>query len=146
MRINKMGLAAFAMLAVGPSRGTVHVRENELTVTATEDLSGAQYKLITLAGTIQQSGSLGRVAGICKFWASSGYQASAVYEGLTKAFVGAAVSTPGWGLKAANSGWLTPCLPGSLEVTIGRFIGSTAAASGDIIPIALDVTNLPGAF
>lgn len=137
MRNRNIGLLA-AFLATGPARGTVHVYEKEWPVPATEDLTGAQYKLVTLSGTIQQSGSIGRLAGICKHKINSGYNAGVVYEGATKAFVGGAVSTPGWPLKSANSGWMVACASG--DPMVARFFGTTAA-SGDIAPVLIDVAN-----
>lgn len=113
---------------------TTHIDEDFYGVGATEDLStaGAKYKVITLNGTIAQSPV--RAFGILKYGASSGGNASIVYEGLTKGYVGGAVSTVGWPLTVAASGWLTAAASGNQIV--GRALA--VAASGDIAPLAVD--------
>ena len=120
---------------------TTHIRESAYQVRATEDLSGARYKAITLGGTIAQAANYKQIAGICKTSPGSGYNSQAIYEGITKALVGAAVSTLGWPLKVANSGWLTPCASG--DVSFGRF--ANTANSGDLVEVFIDATN-PGFF
>jgi hypothetical protein len=116
---------------------TTHIKEDKIAVSATEDLSNGLHKVITLTGLIGQAQS--RIAaGICKTVATSGYTASAVYQGLTKALVGGAVSTVGYPLKVANSGFLVVATSG--DVSCGRAL--TTAVSGDIAPVAVDFLNL----
>lgn len=135
------------VLCLAPRRaGAVHVRENEWPIVAAEDLSAGRYKLVTLAGTFAQAADKARVAGVLKFVATSGQNGSAVYEGATKAFVGGAVSTPGWPLKAANSGWLVACNSG--DQANARFVGvgnAATAASGDLAAIWIDAM-VPGVW
>jgi hypothetical protein len=122
---------------------TVHIREENYQVTATEDLSqaGMRYKCITFAGTIAPDTK--RVAGIMRYGANSGFIASAIIEGLTKGDCSTAVSTAGWPLKVVTSGWLAAAASG--DQVIGRYIGQTATASGDRIPVSLDC-KLPTAW
>lgn len=110
-----------------------------MTVTAAQDLTVAdcQYHAISLAGTIV--GSTSRVAGILRMKASSGQQASVVYEGITKAMAGATVTTLGFPLTVTASGWLIACASGNYSV--GRAL--TAAASGDLIPVLVNFAALP---
>lgn len=112
---------------------TTHVREEVHTVIATEDLSGSQYKVITLAGTIAQAADKARYAGVQRTNVTSGGHASAVYDGVTKALVGGAVTTPGWPLKIANSGFLVACASG--DQGIARMSQNAAAASGDLTQV-----------
>ncbi len=117
---------------------TTHIEEKSYQVLATEDLSGAKYKMITLGGTVAQAANYKQSAGICKTAPGSGYNTQAVYEGLTKAYVGAAVTTLGYPLKVANSGFLVVANSG--DSVVGRAL--TAAASGDIIPVAIDLKTV----
>jgi len=119
---------------------TTHIREELLQVTAAEDLSPAamRYKAVTFAGTIAPS--VLRAAGIMKYGASSGGIASVILEGVTKADCALAISTAGWPLKVTTSGWVTAAVSG--DNFIGRYIGQTASASGDRIPIAVDFKTL----
>lgn len=115
---------------------TTHIREENLQVTATEDLSAtsARYKAVTFAGTIAPDNK--RVAGIMRFGATSGGLVTAIVEGLTKADIGGAITTPGWPVKATTSGWLVAAASG--DQVLGRYIGQIAVASGDRVPISLD--------
>lgn len=117
---------------------TVHIDEDVITISAAADLSaaGAKYKAVTIGGTIAASPAT--AIGILKYGASSGGNASAVYEGLSKAYVGVAVSTLGWPLTVTTSGWLTTATSGNQ--TVGRALA--LAASGDIVPVAIDFKNL----
>lgn len=119
---------------------TVHVTEQIFQVTAAEDLSTAamRYKAVTIAGTI--AGNVKNVAGLLKFGANSGGFAGVIIAGITKADCAIAISTPGWGLKATTSGWLTAAASG--DQIVGRYMGQTATASGDRIPIWLDAMGV----
>lgn len=115
---------------------TTHIREEAIQLVATEDLSGAKYKAITFAGTIAQAADRpARAAGICRFVCASGGHTGAIYEGITKAFVGGAVTTPGWPLMVANSGFLIAATSGG--VALARMAQSTAAASGDLAMVMM---------
>jgi hypothetical protein len=118
---------------------TTHIDEKPaIQIQATEDFSGAHYKAATLGGTICQAASIKQVAGIIKTAPGSGYNAQIVYAGITKAFFGAGVSTVGYPVKVANSGWIIPCNSG--DMSIGRSL--TTANSGDVSGLMLDVRNL----
>jgi hypothetical protein len=122
-----------------------HVRENFYDFAAAEDLSGAssRYKVVSVAGTIASAANKAQWAGILKFGNNSGQQFSAVYEGLTKAIGGAVITTPGWPVKVANSGFLVAAASG--DQSCGRYLGTAASASGDLIPVAVDFMN-PGVW
>ena len=118
---------------------TTHIDEKPaIQILATEDLTIAKYKAVTLNGTICQAANIKLVAGISKTSPGSGYNTQVIYAGITKAFMGAAVSTIGFPLKVANSGWIIPCNSG--DTSIGRAL--TTAASGDVSGLMLDVRNL----
>lgn len=124
---------------------TTHINECAYQVVATEDLTPAKYKAITLNGTIAQAADRpARAIGICRFVVTSGGHTGAIYHGVTKAYVGAAVTTPGWPLMVANSGWLVLATSGS--PSCARFLGTTAAASGDLAPVMVDFTNVAAAI
>lgn len=117
---------------------TTHIEEKSYQVLATEDLSGAKYKMITLAGAIAQAANYKTAAGLCKTAPGSGYNTQAVYEGITKAFMGGAVTTIGYPLKVANSGFLVAANSG--DGTVGRAL--TSCASGDICAVTIDLKNI----
>lgn len=108
-------------------------------VRATEDLSGAKNKFITLNGTIAQAASGRAVAGLLVTPVGSGYNHNAILSGIQKAYAGAAVTSIGWGAALANSGFITNATSGA--ITVGRFLST--CASGDLVEVALDTTNLP---
>ena len=63
-----------------------------------------------------------------------GYNATAIMDGVTKAFIGGAVSTLGYPLKIANSGWLVAASSGDVYVARALAIGG----SGDLLEVAVD--------
>jgi hypothetical protein len=110
-----------------------------MTVTAAQDLTVADalYHAVTLAGTIAANTS--RVAGVLRFKASSGQQASVIYQGIAKVMAGAAVTTLGYPLTVTASGWFIAASSGGAMV--GRAL--TAAASGDLLSAHVDFQNVP---
>jgi hypothetical protein len=118
---------------------TTEQKTNLMTVTATEDLSvaTARYHAVSLAGLIVASTS--RAAGVLRFGASSGQQASVIYQGIAKVMAGAAVTTLGYPLTITTSGWFIAASSGGAMV--GRALA--AAASGDLIPAHVDFQNIP---
>lgn len=112
-------------------------------VIAGQDLSvaTAQFKVVTLDGLIAGANSIA-AGGILRHGAPTSANVSIVYEGLAKAFMGAACASVGWPLKIAASGWLIPCASG--DTSVGR-LGVFAAASGDIAEVTVDFKN-PGYF
>jgi hypothetical protein len=119
---------------------TAELYNSSIAVVATEDLTGAKHKAVLIAGTIAQAASYKMAAGICKTAPGSGYNTQVVLEGVTKVYMGAVVTTPGWPLKVANSGFLTPCASG--DMAVGRYLGTAACASGDIVEAGIDFRNL----
>lgn len=105
------------------------IRIEKLQLTAGADLAeSAQYKALTFAGTVAADAP--NAAGILiTAPVSSGQAVSVGYTGAFKADFGAAVSTPGFPLTVAASGWIVAA--GSLGFIgcIGRAI--TTVASGD---------------
>ena len=112
-----------------------------ITVPATADLNDAasRFKVINLAGTICAAGDV-RAAGILRNAPKTNDAASAVYEGLTKGVAGGAVSTPGWPMKNANSGFVVAAASGDAPIW-GRFIDS--CSSGDLVRVMVDF-SIPG--
>lgn len=106
------------------------IKKDVFTIAAAQDLTAASalFKVVTFGGTIAAAADTARWAGVNVTNVASGENASAAYVGIFKASFGAAVSTPGWPLKVANSGWLTAAASG--DTTIGRAVA--AVASGDL--------------
>lgn len=112
---------------------TTHANQTLRTVVAASDFAAeAQYKAITLAGTIAAGSS--RAAGILVAYGKTGDFVSYVYEGDAKVKVGAAVSTLGYPLKITASGWLIAASSG--DPHFGRAMST--AASGDVINALVD--------
>ena len=119
---------------------TTEMRFEALPVVATADMNdaGSRFKVINLAGTICAAGDV-RAAGILRNAPKNTETAEAVYNGITKGVAGAAVSTPGWPMKNANSGFLVAAASG--DMTFGSFIDS--CSSGDLVRVYADFLN-PG--
>lgn len=107
-------------------------------VLATEDLTAttAMFKAVGFGGTIVADPLA--AAGILRSHAKIGAQASAVFEGQTKAVAGAAITTPGFGITITTSGFIIAASSGGK--TCGRAL--TSAASGDLIPVFVDFTGI----
>lgn len=112
-------------------------RELGIAVKATEDLTIAENKMITLGGTIAQAASARKVAGLINSSTGSGYNHLAVMLGIDKALAGAAVTSAGWPIALANSGFITNAASG--DYIVGRFL--TTCASGDLVEVAIDTLN-----
>lgn len=117
--------------------------ESEFTiwgVTAGQDLSVAstKHKVVTVGGTI--AGTLSQAIGILRSSSPTGSQASVVIRGITKAVAATAITTPGYPLTVTGSGFLAACASGGGH--IGRYLGTAACASGDLIPVAVDFTQV----
>lgn len=104
------------------------------------DLSGLEWKVVTLDGIICSAANFNRAAGILRHGNPASYHVSAVCAGITKAFMGAACSSVGWPLKIANSGWLSPCASG--DFSIGRLSNATCS-SGDLAQVSVDFESPP---
>lgn len=120
---------------------TTHINGTGYQIKATEDLTNAKLKLITIGGTIAQAAGPKAVAGVCWSNPTSGYNATAIVHGITKAYVGAAVTSLGAPLKVANSGWLTVAASG--DVSCARAL--TTCASGDTAEILFDAFHVSAA-
>lgn len=124
---------------------TTHNEQCVFTVQAAEDLSAqsARFKAITLAGTLMPAnpaaGTSQRVAGVNITSARSGENATYVYQGITKAVAGAAISTLGYPIMVGSSGFMFAAASGSIHV--GRAIET--AASGDLFQCFVDFNTLP---
>lgn len=117
------------------------IKKDVFTITAAQDLNAASalYKVVTFGGTIGAAADIARHAGVNVTNVVSGESLSAAYFGVFKASFGGAVSTPGWPVKVANSGWLVAAASG--DTTCGRAVA--AVASGDLATGMFDFTN-PG--
>jgi hypothetical protein len=116
---------------------TTHIKEETLQVVAAENLQGSVFKVLSINGTIAQT--VREAIGISKTSTSSGQHATAIYQGLTKAYFGGAVATPGWPLTITTSGFVIAA--GSGNSTCGR-LGATAVLSGQIGFALFDFNNL----
>lgn len=116
-------------------------------VSATEDLSGnVLHKAVTISGTIAATPAL--AIGVLRSKGVVGQQVAAVYKGITKVIVGAAVTTPGYPITITTSGFFiaaTAAASGGTLGTghIGRLLNTAAVASGDLVPALVDFTTKP---
>lgn len=107
----------------------VERNQRTITVVAGQDLSGHQYKAVSLAGTV--AGTAALAAGILKNKPENGEHATLAYEGDMKAFAGGAINSNAL-ITVAASGFMTPYTPsgsGGLGA-VGRALES--AASGQV--------------
>ena len=112
---------------------TTHNEFNTYTVTAADDLSAqsSRFKVISFGGTIAPGPS--RAAGILQTSCRSGEQATYAYDGICKAVAGGTVTTLGFPLTVANSGFLIASVVSG--VAHGRAL--EAAASGDLFQVMI---------
>ena len=102
----------------------------------TDDLStsAALHKAVTHAGNF--AADLTMCAGILKSKGKAGQEVRVAVDGTVKAYVGAAVTTPGCPLTVTTSGFLavgTHTLP-----FLGRLAGASAPAnSGDLVTMVM---------
>jgi len=108
------------------------------TVQATQVLTNDMlWKGVTFGGTVAASPL--QCAGILRTTAGVGQGASAVYDGITKLKMGAAINTAGYPLTITTSGFGAAATSGS--PSIGRSM--TTCASGDLLKVLVDFKSLP---
>ncbi len=105
------------------------------------DLTGKEYKVVTLDGVICSAALFNRAAGVLVAGNTTSYHISVAYAGIGKATMGLGCSSVGWPLKIANSGYLVPCASG--DFTVARLSDATAN-SGDIAQVSFDFIAAPG--
>lgn len=117
---------------------TTTVNEEIMTVVAAEALTAAnaKYKVVSIGGTITPTILL--AAGLLKTSVKSGDHAGVVYEGITKGWAAAAVTSGGVELTVTTSGWLTAAASG--DRTCGRAL--EPASSGDLFRCLVDFANI----
>lgn len=115
----------------------VHNEQSRYNVVAAADLTGLQYRVINLNGTLATAVS--QVAGVNISSVRSGELATYIYEGIAKVMAGGTVTTPGFPLALSSSGTLVAASSGGFHV--GRALES--AASGDLFRAFVDFKTLP---
>ena len=111
----------------------VHGENRCISVVAGADLSsGAQFKVIAVGGTIAATNLAG--IGILQNRPKSGENASLVYDGHAKAYVGGGAITAGAALKVTTSGFLVAVASG--DGAVAKAV--TAAASGSLCEVLCD--------
>jgi hypothetical protein len=111
-----------------------------MTVTAAADLSGtaSRFKVVTIGGTICSAALVKQAAGVLWHGGETGQGLSVVRAGVTKALSGVAISTVGYPITVADSGFLALTVSGGM--TFGRALET--CASGDLVPVMVDFTNI----
>ena len=101
-----------------------------ITVVAGADLTGMQFRAVTLAGI--QAATTATAKGILRNKAASGDHATLAYKGQIKALAGGAINS-GALVGVTTSGWL-------ISVTTSAYVGVAlaTAASGDMFPLIAD--------
>jgi len=108
-------------------------------VLAAEDLLNAVGKAVTINGTIAPT--IANAIGVLRGKGSTGQHLPAVFEGVTKVVVGAAVTTPGYPIKITTSGFFIAAASGDGHV--GRLLNTAAVASGDLVPAMVNFMTKP---
>lgn len=109
---------------------TVERHYETITVVASQDLTGHQFKAVDLAGGVASTTATAK--GILRTKAFTGDHATLAYKGQMKAYVGAAVNS-GALLGVTTSGFLIT-VTGSAHVGVAL----ASAASGDLISFVGD--------
>ncbi len=124
---------------------STHGNYDARAIAAGEDLVGADvlYRCISYGGTITGTNAPGRQAGVLVSKGKSGEAVSYVTQGEVKVRAGAAITTPGYPITATGSGWFTAASSGGMA--IGRYLGTGACASGDIVTALVNFQS-PGYF
>ena len=115
---------------------SIHKPEIVETILATEDLSGAQFKIVTTAGAVAANANA--VAGILLNKPESGEHASVAMTGRLKGYAAGTIAA-GARLTVTTSGYITTVVSGS-GTAIGKNT-NTAAASGDIFSFFADFVS-----
>ena len=118
---------------------TTELKNSKLQITAGADLDtpASRFKAVTVGGTIAASVTY-QAAGILYHGGKTGEQLSVVYEGITKVYAGAAVTSAGQQLKITTSGYIIAAVSGDLS--IGRSLAF--CASGDLVQAFVDFKNI----
>lgn len=105
-------------------------RYETITVTASQDLTGHQYKAVDLSGGVGVSSLLS--VGVLLNKPNTGEHATLAYKGQMKAYAGAAINS-GAQVGVTASGFL-------ITVTGSAYVGiaTASAGSGDIFPFVGD--------
>lgn len=119
---------------------TTQLKQELRQVIAGADLTGHEFRVVTLDGVICSAALFRRAAGILQYGNVASQHVSVAYSGIGKAYMGLACASVGWPLKVANSGWLTPCASG--DFAVARLSDATAA-SGDISQVTFDFGAAP---
>ena len=109
---------------------TVERNYETLTITASQDLTGHQFKAVDLSGGVAINSLI--AVGILRTKPAAGDHATVAYKGQMKAYAGGAINS-GAQVGVTASGFL-------ISVATSRYVGIclTAAGSGDIFPFVGD--------
>lgn len=115
-----------------------HSNLEAISLVATGDLSGLQYRLVDLLGNhgVTVAGANGGY-GVLLNKPRHGEHASVAIKGQTEVRVGAAVSAGAY-VTSAASGWAVTITSGNAQAVVGRAL--TGAASGMLATINLNQT------
>lgn len=115
---------------------TTHVRKNQTTVVAGQDLTAdsALYKALAVGGTIAATNAA--ALGLLMTKGKTGEHVGVAYEGEVKAWAGAALAA-GARLMVTTSGWLITATDS--RSTVGRAL--EAANSGDLARVLVDFVS-----
>jgi hypothetical protein len=110
---------------------------------AGEDLSEKQHYIVQLsaAGLIEVAeGATDLVVGVLQNYPESGQQAVYAYTGTAKVKAGGTIGVGAWVTTDANGKAVATTTDG--DVVIGRYLGTAAAADGDLIKVQLGIQHL----
>lgn len=122
---------------------TVISRSFERSAVAGEDMTAKQFYIVQLdaTGKIEVAeGATDLVVGVLQNAPYTGEQATYQFLGTTKVIAGGTVNIGDWVTTDSSGQAIATTTDGN--ITIGRYIGTAAAASGDIIEVQMSVQHL----
>lgn len=100
------------------------------TIVAVNDFRTLHYRVVDITGDLAVAGGA-MAGGIVQSQPNSGQFMHVGVLGVMKAFAGAVITTPGYPLTTAASGWVIAAVSGS--TVVGRYLQTAACASGDLV-------------
>lgn len=119
------------------------IRDFERSGVAGEAMTDKQYYIVQLdaTGKIEVAeGATDLIVGVLQNKPASGAAALYRFGGTTKVIAGGAINPGDWVTTDGNGKAVATTTDGN--ITIGRFIGLAAAASGDIIEVQMSIQHL----
>jgi hypothetical protein len=112
-------------------------------VAAGADLSTSTHLIVKLnssGAAVLAAASTDPIVGVLQNYPSSGQQATYAFSGTAKVVAGGTIAVGAWVTSNSSGQAIATTTPG--DVIIGRYVGTAAAASGDLAEIQLGIGTL----